>query len=350
MSGHPTIALVGGFLGAGKTTLIATAAHLLQQRGMRPAVITNDQSAGLVDAGFLRGSGFDTREVTGGCFCCRFSDLMDSADQLRSYNPDIIFAEPVGSCIDLSSTTIQPLKAYHEGNFRIAPLTVLFDPGLAMQVFEGHADPDVEYLFRNQLEEADILCATKADLYPLPDLPFPVDFSLSAKTGAGVDHWLDQIINITRVPGSKLLTVDYERYAGAEAAMGWLNLHVHIDLNHPLSPALLAGPLVDHLEAKLTAAGIHICHLKIFDRAPSGFIKLSLCANLPEPQLDGDLLADPGLHHELALNLRAIAEPGELAEIVLDALAQIQGKIQILHHSAFKPAPPKPEYRFSGPT
>ena len=33
----PIIAVVGGFLGAGKTTLIVTAAHLFHHRGLRVA-------------------------------------------------------------------------------------------------------------------------------------------------------------------------------------------------------------------------------------------------------------------------------------------------------------------------
>jgi len=45
---RPWIVIVGGFLGAGKTTLLLAAAELLRKRGMRPAVILNDQSADLV--------------------------------------------------------------------------------------------------------------------------------------------------------------------------------------------------------------------------------------------------------------------------------------------------------------
>ena len=45
----PLIAVVGGFLGAGKTTLILAAARLLEQRGLRAAAILNDQGDDLVD-------------------------------------------------------------------------------------------------------------------------------------------------------------------------------------------------------------------------------------------------------------------------------------------------------------
>ena len=73
---RPTIVLVGGFLGSGKTTLILAAARLLAQRGLRSAVILNDQSDGLVDTRLTQAHGILAGEVTGGCFCCRLSDLL----------------------------------------------------------------------------------------------------------------------------------------------------------------------------------------------------------------------------------------------------------------------------------
>ena len=93
----------------------------------------NDQDAGLVDTKLALAHHFETREVSGGCFCCHFSDLMDAAEQLLSYEPDVILAEPVGSCIDLSATILQPLKAFHHQEYRLAPLTVLVDPSTADQ-------------------------------------------------------------------------------------------------------------------------------------------------------------------------------------------------------------------------
>ena len=76
-----TLVLVGGFLGSGKTTLIIRAASLLRQRGKRVGVILNDQDAGLVDTRLAEAAGLPSKEVAGGCFCCRFGDLLDAADQ-----------------------------------------------------------------------------------------------------------------------------------------------------------------------------------------------------------------------------------------------------------------------------
>ena len=62
----PKLILVSGFLGAGKTTLIVRAAEILLRRGVRVAVITNDQDAGLVDTRFTQAKSIPTEEVAGG--------------------------------------------------------------------------------------------------------------------------------------------------------------------------------------------------------------------------------------------------------------------------------------------
>ncbi|MEI8376830.1 MAG: GTP-binding protein, partial [Planctomycetota bacterium] len=44
--------LVGGFLGAGKTTMLWEASRRLVERGLRVGLITNDQAPELVDTAF----------------------------------------------------------------------------------------------------------------------------------------------------------------------------------------------------------------------------------------------------------------------------------------------------------
>src|SRR5690348_1419658 len=141
-----TLVPIGGFLGAGKTTLILMAAGVLRSRGLRAAAIFNDQAADLVDTRFAGTQGVDADQVAGGCFCCRFSDLIDAAERLRAHALDVIFAEAVGSCTDISATTLQPLKRLYADRFRVAPYSVLVDPG---RTFEG----EWRFLFEKQLEE-----------------------------------------------------------------------------------------------------------------------------------------------------------------------------------------------------
>src|ERR1700742_2314421 len=93
----PRYIMVGGFLGAGKTTALGKLARHLSAQGLRVGLITNDQAGGVGGTKLLRSQGFATEEIAGGCFCCRFNTLVDAAAKLSDANkPDVFIAEPVG--------------------------------------------------------------------------------------------------------------------------------------------------------------------------------------------------------------------------------------------------------------
>ena len=97
--------MIGGFLGAGKTTLIQRFAAHINKCDQKVGLITNDQGAGLVDSAIGRSNRFPVEEISGGCFCCRFNSLIDAAVSLtEDTRPDVFLAEPVGSCTDLVAT------------------------------------------------------------------------------------------------------------------------------------------------------------------------------------------------------------------------------------------------------
>src|SRR6185295_12636223 len=161
--------MIGGFLGAGKTTSVAKLARRLTDRGLRVGLITNDQGNELVDTAMLRSHGFATEEIPGGCFCCRFNSLVEAAERLSaSARPDVFIAAPVGSCTDLVATVTYPLRRMYGDSFSIAPLSVLVDPVRALRIFGlepgGKFSEKVLYIYRKQLEEADLIVINKCDL------------------------------------------------------------------------------------------------------------------------------------------------------------------------------------------
>jgi hypothetical protein len=339
--------IVGGFLGAGKTTLLLAAAQELARRGLRSAILLNDQGTALVDTEFARLHDLPSGEVTGGCFCCRFSELIDVMDQLRAHAPDVIFAEPVGSCTDIAATVLRPLYEYAQ-TWRIAPLTVLVDPERAFALLREDADPHLRFLFRNQLEEADLLCFTKSDINSeFPAIAGRSARQISAKTGQGVAAWLDEALAGTLSGGSRILDIDYEQYARAEAALAWLNLQVTIRPRAPLSPAVVLGPLLDRLQASLSASGIAIIHLKAIIQADTGFVKAALCASDQRPAVEGNLDASPAATHELLLNLRAVGDAAQVRSIVERCARRTGHGLTGLQIGCFHPAAPKPERRVS---
>jgi hypothetical protein len=337
-----SIVLVGGFLGSGKTTLILAAARELQRRGLRSAMVWNDQGKDLVDSRYAALSGMHSGEVTGGCFCCRLSQLIDAISDLRAYAPDVIFAEPVGSCTDLSATVLRPLLDYSDCN-QLSPLTVLVDPLRARSML---ADPDMRFLFNKQLQEADLVCFTKSDLYPdYPETGAPYVRQLSAKSGQGVAPWLNEVLSGAIAAGEQALEIDYAQYAQAEAALAWLNLRAVFEPESLLSPAMLVGPFLDHLDAALTTARIPIAHLKAIVTSPAGFLKAAICGNGQEPELEGDLDASPAGRLELLLNLRAVGEPAHVRAIVERELHQFNGGLTQVALDCFSPAAPVPQRR-----
>ena len=343
----PLVIIVGGFLGAGKTTLILCAADMLRRQGTRVAVITNDQGQDLVDTYRVRASGIDAAEIGGGCFCCRFSAFIDAADRVMQYQPEVIFAEPVGSCTDLVATVVQPLQSLYAHRFRLAPFTVLIDPAIARRATRVGADAAFRFLFESQVREADVLCYTKADQYSqFPRIEGEEPLHVSAATGEGVRDWLRLLTGWMGQCGKHPLNIDYDEYAAAEAALGWLNAHLDLDLTVPASPARIVGPLLDQLDTQLSIAGAAIAHLKLFDQTDSSYLKAGIVQNGQEPTVEGDLLAPAERKHNLIINLRAIGKPEVLRRIVTDALRDIPGDHKVQMQS-FSPAYPKPERRMA---
>ncbi|MBL8177278.1 MAG: hypothetical protein JNK48_21565 [Bryobacterales bacterium] len=326
------LVLVGGFLGAGKTSLILAAAHMLEQRGIRAAVILNDQAGSLVDTELARRRDVSVDQVTGGCFCCRFHDLAAAAERLLDANPAVIFAEPVGSCTDIAATVVQPLVRLYGGRLHVAPFTVLVDPSSAVQ----HECDDLAYLYGKQIEEADLVRTTKADLHP--------EAQISARTGQGIVEWLQEVLAGTTTGGSRLIQVDYGCYARAEAVLGWLNFEGMLR-SKPAAPAEVVGPLLDKIVALSCAAGVVLVHCKAIGSAATGYVKAAVTANSLEPDVEGDLTASPSTRHRVLLNLRGLGDPDSLRRIVDEALDSLPGEWLERRMDSFRPAAPVPAYR-----
>ena len=134
----PVYIMIGGFLGAGKTTTVARLARHYMLQGKRVGIVTNDQTTDLVDTYSLRSQGFEVGEVAGSCFCCNFDALTSTVAELGAGKlPEVILAEPVGSCTDLVATVTYPLRRMYGDSFTIAPLSVLVDPVRA-QIGRAH--------------------------------------------------------------------------------------------------------------------------------------------------------------------------------------------------------------------
>lgn len=236
--------IVGGFLGAGKTTLLKNTAELLRKRGEKVGIITNDQATGLVDTAILFKAADTITEVSGSCFCCNFGGFENALKDVLGNGAQIVLAEPVGSCTDLSATIMQPMKDKNKDIVKLLPFTVLVDPARLVSILQGENSGlhnSAAYIIDKQLEEADIILINKEDTLSeekmkrlvartaahYPDRPV---LAISATNGKGIEEWLETLKKI-RKAGSRLAVVDYNIYAEGEAVLGWLNMEVELRTN-----------------------------------------------------------------------------------------------------------------------
>jgi G3E family GTPase len=356
---------IGGFLGAGKTTACLSLAERLIARGLRVGLITNDQSSGLVDTSLVAAQGHPVREITDGCFCCRFESLVEAAESLtRELRPDVLLAEPVGSCTDLRATIQLPLQRLYGDAYRVAALSVLLDPLRAVRAFDLDPGPSfsrrVLYIYEKQLEEAEILVVNKVDLVS-PELrgrlesvlaeryPHAEVRSVSARTGLGLESWLDRLLDASAAARPDV-AVDYDVYAEGEALLGWLNATVQVGAPRPFDGNRLLERVAGGLQERLAAARVEIAHLKmtliaagVEDRSTLNLVRTGGTAELSRR------LQRPIAGGELIVNLRAEDDPERLRATLLAALAdaadQLEVSATVEREAHFRPGRPVPTHR-----
>jgi len=358
------VILVGGFLGSGKTTLLGRLARHFGTAGERVALITNDQAPNLVDTELLRHEGFAVGEVSGGCFCCKFGAFEQSLEKAVTANAaGVVLSEPVGSCTDLSATVLQPLKHLHGDRFRLAPLTVLVDPFRLREAFTDggtRAFPNsVYYIFHKQLEEADAIAINKSDLIPSNELSsleslvrerFPQTpvFSMSAKTGAGLESWLAFLTGGTRA-GQRIAEVDYDVYAEGEAVLGWLNARVQVESADAIDWDAFAGRLLWNLKGALQTSRAEAAHVKVFLSSQNGTLAAHLTSGAAEPVVHGQVSAKTR-ESEIVVNARVHMPPEKLRTLVEKSIHVTAGEgmaTRVLSLESFSPSRPQPTHRYT---
>jgi G3E family GTPase len=357
--------MVGGFLGAGKTTALLKLAERYHSQGLRVGLITNDQSVGLVDTTLLASHDFPVEEITGGCFCCKFGSLTDAAAKLSEVErPDVFLAEPVGSCTDLTATVAYPLRRLYGDQFTIAPFSVLVDPVRAERILglaEGKSfSPKVVYIYRKQLEEADVIVVNKVDTLDAERLaalaatlatefPQAKVLLMSARAGTNLDAWADSLAAEEQV-ARPAMAVDYDTYADGEALLGWLNLTAAVTSDGVFDGNAFVSQVMAALHAKLSATGTEVAHLKMtlspFEGTDLAVMNLTRTGGEPEASHELQDQLDSG---ELILNLRAEGDPEYLKATAVETLTDVAGRAgvttDIEHVEAFRPGRPVPTHR-----
>ncbi len=357
---------VGGFLGSGKTTTLAAIAKKLIRQGKKVGIVTNDQSDNLADTVIVRELlselGVPIEEVVAGCFCCKFDELIDNIEKILVHEPDILLGEPVGSCTDFVAAVANPIKIHYHQSFHFAPFSTMLDPDrlreLSLKEVESSFPEEVAYLFGKQLEESDILLLNKIDqqsdqeverLTNLLKEKFPEKeiFAVSALEDIGVDAWLDSLLSGKPGANTVLRQIDYDRYARAEAVLGWLNASIKISSENHFSPGQFVIDLLTDLRDGFKKGNCEIGHLKSIFTSSGKSLWVNLTNVSAEPSINRGHVEDL-TSGTLILNARVQIDPDALEQLVRDAVQDIsvryQLKAEIDDLQCFSPAYPTPPY------
>lgn len=356
----------GGFLGSGKTTALAALARDLIRQGKRVGIITNDQSENLADTVIVRQLlselGVPVEEVVAGCFCCKFDELIDSMEKILEHNPDILMGEPVGSCTDFVAAVANPIKIHYREAFRFAPFSTMVDPVRIREFVLGEGDSnfpeEVSYLFHKQLEEADLIVLNKVDqltgnetsrLVGVLEKTFPQKkvMAVSAKYGEGMKGWMDVLLSARPGANTVLRQIDYDRYARAEAVLGWLNAAISISVGRPFDSGKWLVGLAVGIRDAFREKNADIGHLKMVMTSSGKSMWVNLTHLADEPVLSDEQLGRIA-GGSLIVNARVRLEPEKLEHIVRHTLEEkltaggLNGEIMDLQ--CFSPAYPAPPY------
>ena len=351
---------LGGYLGAGKTTLAYHLAKALAKKELTVSVVMNDQGNVLVDTQFMKNAGVDVREVTGACFCTKFDEFVKHARSLVNIgHEDVIIAEPIGTSTSILASVISPLRSVYANEFSVAPLFVVVDSRRFLNErkdFEGPGLVQKHLIPLQQLHEAEIVVLSKQDLLTPEEkvqvkqaiqemMPEAEILEFSSMDLTNLDK-LVEIVLSERTTNRDAPKVDQRIFSGEKAALGWYSTDIRVTSNggrldsYDLIMSLMKG-ISQEFEPE------NIAHVKVLVSSPQVSAKISLVED--SIQVDG---VKGGRfingEAEIVLNARVIAPPDKLKsgieKVVEKELDRANIKVVNRETACFIPRPDKPQH------
>ena len=196
-----------GFLGSGKTTTMMALTDYFTAHHVKAAMISNDLGGpGLADNRIAKLRGCRASELTGTCICYQTENLVNRLNDLFiQENCELVLSDIPGFGVGALDHVYHKLSQEYQGQFPLAPFTVLCEPQTVCTLMK-QASKDLEYIFRSQLAEADLIVLNKCDLltdtdrmqlleYLSNEYPQADCIAISAVTGEGLEALSQKLIH-----------------------------------------------------------------------------------------------------------------------------------------------------------
>jgi G3E family GTPase len=249
MTDSVPVTLIGGYLGAGKTTLVN---HLLRNAGgRRLAVLVNEFGELPIDADLIEARDGNLISISGGCICCSFgSDLVGALIDLKERRAAIDHLLIETSGVALPQSIVQSLTLLQ--GLMIDGVIILAD---AETIMERADDRYMGDTVRKQLAHADIILLNKSDLVSSEELD-------------ATSRWLAETVPGCRILPVRRAEVPLEVVVGQHAQQPPEKIRMPplrhqtnayetlaIEIDTPCDPEQLADGLTDSALGLLRAKG-----------------------------------------------------------------------------------------------
>ena len=339
--------VVSGFLGAGKTTTMMALADHLCNNDVKTKIIANDLGArNIVDTKFTELSGADVTELTGECICYQTENLVDRLRRLFDYEKaDFVMSDIPGCGIGALEHVYYKLDDEYHNEFDMAPFLVVTDPVRLRAIMPEHKDlnlpEEMNFLFRAQLAEADVVVLNKADLLTAEEVEnfkaFLTDFcpgipvfAISAKEGTGIKELADHLLSAAARLERFDIGYGSPEFIAAEQKLCWYNRQFYVSNDEGFDGNEFARDMLNAIRDELKDIGRNVPHLKLFAETEDGDVcKMSLLG------VDYGIEEDRLLRNKCAglsviLNARAVCESQTLSNMMDIVLAQMIEKYNFI--------------------
>lgn len=329
--------IIGGFLGAGKTTTMMALADAAEREDLKAAILVNDLGTrDLVDGSYTASRGYLTQSISGGCICYQTEELVDRMREFRDdYHADLILSDIPGCGIGALEHVYHRLNDNYPGEFTLAPFTAVADPDRLRRIMPEHADlhlpEEMDFLFRAQLQEAEVILLNKTDLLTKKETGRMLDwlkasypdtavFAISALQGHGISAVLSYLMALESGLQQPDIGYDSPEFMAAESLLTWYDCQIHLGSVSPFRVRKFLTSSMENIRRGLLKADRNVPHLKAMGTDENGrVVKVSL-TGVDQP-LQMDAAGDIPCHSaHVIINARAACEPDRLEMICGDAV------------------------------
>lgn len=326
--------ILGGFLGAGKTTAMIAFSEYLSGQGKMPAILVNDLGTrDLVDSATTEAACCCTDEITGDCICYQTEELMHKLRRFRdSTRADIIFSDIPGCGIGALDHVYHTLARSFPGEFTLCPFTAVADPERLRSLMPPQEDlnlpEEMHFLFDAQLREAELILLNKIDTLDEAERTRCMDFlresypqarvmAMSARTGEGVAAVVEYLLSAESALPQPDIGYGSPAFIAAEQRLCWYDRRFFAKSETPVDGNAFIRAFFECVREKLRAVGRNVPHLKIFVDGEGQHAKASLIGIDYPTEFDSCFTRDQ-TRLRAVINARAACE-SEVLDFLMDA-------------------------------